>query len=147
MVEFEDAISVLKDNAGFEPNKYEDSFYRLYNTRKGYIQVRVSNHGTELWTWVKNAPVDPSECYANICIALSDDGNHNSNTTTDMNRGSLGVGNLLRHLIGVGFLLHLPCLLIHIFGLPFHGHTEHRGLRLGSTLRTLGFLYLVLVPP
>ena len=85
MVSFEEAISVLKDNAGFEPNKYEDSFYRLYKTSKGYIQVRVSNHGTELWTWVKNAPVDPSECCANICIVLSDDGNHNSNTTADMN--------------------------------------------------------------
>lgn len=85
MVSFEEAISVLKDNAGFEPNKYEDSLYRLYKTSKGYIQVRVSNHGTELWTWVKNAPVDPSECCANICIVLSDDGNHNSNTTADMN--------------------------------------------------------------
>ena len=85
MVSFDDAIAVLRANAGFKPNRYGDSYYRLYDTNKGCIQVRVSNHGTELWTWVKNAPVNPSDCYANICIVLSDDGNHTSNTTTDMN--------------------------------------------------------------
>lgn len=85
MVSFDDAISVLKDNAGFKPNNYDDSYYRLYETSKGCIQVRVSNHGTELWTWVKNAPINPSDCYANICIVLSDDGNHASDTTADMN--------------------------------------------------------------
>jgi hypothetical protein len=85
MVQFSDAIAVLKANQGFTPNKYEDSFYRVYNTDKGIIQVRVSNHGTELWTWIKNAPIDPSDCIANICIVLSDDGTHKSNTTVDMN--------------------------------------------------------------
>ena len=85
MVSFDDAISVFRDNAGFEPNRNEDSYYRVYNTSKGPIQVRISNHGTKLWTWVKNSPIDPSACYANVCIVLSDDGTHHSNTTADMN--------------------------------------------------------------
>jgi len=81
MIDFNSAIAAIRDNNGFEPNKYDDSFYRLYNTSKGKIQVRISNHGTHLWTWVKNAPVNPSECLANICIVLSKDGTHNSSTT------------------------------------------------------------------
>ena len=85
MIHFENIINAIRDNNGFKSNKHEDSYYRLYNTSKGPIQVRISNHGTELWTWVKNAPIDPSECYANICIVLSDDGTHHSNTTADMN--------------------------------------------------------------
>lgn len=85
MIHFENIINTIRDNNGFKSNKHEDSYYRLYNTSKGPIQVRISNHGTELWTWVKNAPIDPSECYANICIVLSDDGTHHSNTTADMN--------------------------------------------------------------
>ena len=61
------------------------------------------------------------------------------------NRGRLGVGDLLRHLVGVRLFLHLACLGIHILSLPFHSHAEHGSLRLGSTLRSLGFLVFVFV--
>lgn len=86
MIDFDNAIATIRDNNGFKPNKYDDSYYRTYNTPKGIIQVRVSNHGTHLWTWVNNAPVNPSECYANICIVLSQDGKHNSSTTVKANK-------------------------------------------------------------
>lgn len=35
---------------------------------------------------MNNAPVNPSECYANICIVLSKDGKHNSSTTVKANK-------------------------------------------------------------
>ena len=86
MVDFEQAIRLIKDNCGFTPNEYDDSFYRVYKTSKGVVQVRVSNHGTHLWTWVKNAPVNPSQCIANICIVLSVDGKHDSSVQVASNK-------------------------------------------------------------
>lgn len=85
MVEFDSIIGSIKDNNGFKPNQYGDSFYRYYNIAKGSIQVRISNHGTELWTWVKNATIDPSDSIANIVIVFSNDGSHRSVTNVDMN--------------------------------------------------------------
>lgn len=61
------------------------------------------------------------------------------------NCGCFGVGSLLRYLVGMCLFLNLACFLIDILGFPFHSHTEHRNLRLGSTLRALGFLPFVLV--
>ena len=57
MIDFETAIATIRDNNGFVPNHYDDSYYRVYNTSKGIIQVRISNHGTHLWTWVKKFPL------------------------------------------------------------------------------------------
>lgn len=86
MIDFNNAIAVIRDNNSFTPNDYDDSFYRVYNTPRGTIQVRISNHGTHLWTWVKNAPVNPSQCYANICIVLSENGMHNSSVAVAANK-------------------------------------------------------------
>lgn len=86
MINFENVISTIKSNNGFTPNMYENSFYRVYHTSKGIIQVRISNHGTHLWTWVKNAPINPAECYANICIVFSENGKHNSSTSVEKNK-------------------------------------------------------------
>ena len=85
MVDFNVAISTIKDNNGFVSNDKDDSFYRTYLT-KGMkpIQVRISNHGTHLWTWDKNGEYIPS--YAiNICVVLSPNGEVDSNTVVDMN--------------------------------------------------------------
>lgn len=76
----DNVIATIRDNNGFTPNEYDDSYYRVYKTPKGLIQVRISNHGTHLWTWVKNAPINPSKCLANICIVFSANGKHNSTT-------------------------------------------------------------------
>ena len=86
MIDFNNAVATIRDNNGFESNDYDDSFYRVYNTPRGVIQVRISNHGTHLWTWVKNAPVNPSKCYANICIVLSENGKHNSSVEVAPNK-------------------------------------------------------------
>ena len=83
MVDFESAIRVVKDNNGFKPNKNEDSFYRTYTVQNSKpMQIRVSGHGTHLWTWYdKN--YDPS--YAiNYSVVFSADGSHSSNVTVDM---------------------------------------------------------------
>lgn len=65
----------------------------------------------------------------------------------DGNEGaSLGIGNLLRHLVGVRLLGNLARLRVHIFRLPYHRHTEDGSLRLGApALRLLRLLALVLV--
>ena len=86
MIDFDNAIATIRDNNGFTPNEYDDSYYRVYKTPKGLIQVRISNHGTHLWTWVKNAPINPSKCLANICIVLSANGKHNSTTGVKANK-------------------------------------------------------------
>ena len=52
MVDFKQAINLIRQNNGFKPNKREDSFYRTYTIQNNRpIQVRISNHGTHLWTW------------------------------------------------------------------------------------------------
>ena len=86
MIDFKTAIGAIRDNNGFTANDYEDSYYRTYSTPKGDIQIRISNHGTQLWTWVKNAPIRPDKCYANICIVLSQDGTHMSTTGVKTNQ-------------------------------------------------------------
>ena len=51
MLDFNEIIEDIRDNGGFYSNSKEDSFYRVYKTQ-GFkpIQVRISNHGTHLWT-------------------------------------------------------------------------------------------------
>lgn len=84
MVDFEFAIKAIKDNNGFIPNKRDGSFYRTYTTQNSKPkQMRVSSHGTHLWTWYDKA-YDPSSAI-NCSIVFSMDGNHNSNVTVDMN--------------------------------------------------------------
>ena len=58
----------------------------------------------------------------------------------------LSVGNLLRHLVGMGFLLHLARNGVNLLALPNHRHTENGGFRLGAAPLCLGgFLVFVLV--
>lgn len=82
MVDFKQAINLIRQNNGFKPNKREDSFYKTYTIQNNRpIQVRISNHGTHLWTWY-DKDYDPS--YAiNICVVFSEDGSHSSDTTVD----------------------------------------------------------------
>lgn len=82
MIDYNEAIRAIKDNNGFKPNKKEDSFYRTYTIQNSRpIQIRISNHGTHLWTWY-DKDYDPS--YAiNICVVFSEDGSHSSDTTVD----------------------------------------------------------------
>lgn len=60
MLDFNEIIEDIRDNGGFYSNSKEDSFYRVYKTQ-GFkpIQVRISNHGTHLWTWI-DRNYDPS---------------------------------------------------------------------------------------
>lgn len=83
MIDFETAINLIKRNGGFTPNIREDSYYRTYTTigRKP-MQVRISNHGTHLWSWY-DKDYDPSHAI-NTCIVYSTDGSHNSNINVDM---------------------------------------------------------------
>lgn len=82
MVDFKQAINLIRQNNGLKPNKREDSFYRTYTIQNSRpIQIRISNHGTHLWTWY-DKEYDPS--YAiNICVVFSKDGSHSSDTTVD----------------------------------------------------------------
>ena len=84
MIDFDTAINLVRMNGGFIPNKREDSYYRTYATKESRpMQVRISNHGTHLWTWY-DKEYDPS--YAiNTCIVYSADGSNNSNVNVDMN--------------------------------------------------------------
>lgn len=86
MIDFNNVVSTIRDNNGFVSNDYDDSFYRVYKTSKGAVQVRVSNHGTHLCTWVENTTVNPSQCIANICIVLSEDGKHDSSVQVAENK-------------------------------------------------------------
>lgn len=84
MVNFNEAIEDIRDNNGFRSNNREDSYYRTYNLQNSKpIQVRISNHGTHLWTWV-DRDYNPTHAI-NICIVFSENGNHNSNVVVDMN--------------------------------------------------------------
>lgn len=84
MLKYDEIIEDIRDNGGFESNNKEDSYYRVYTTQEYKpIQVRISNHGTRLWTWI-GRKYDPSRAI-NICIVFSQDGEFNSNTTVDMN--------------------------------------------------------------
>lgn len=83
MINFNTAINLVKRNGGFNPNQREDSYYRTYTIQNSKpIQVRVSNHGTHLWTWV-DRNYDPTKAI-NISIVFSENGYHNSNIQVDM---------------------------------------------------------------
>lgn len=83
MVDFNQAIQLIRDNGGFKPNANDSSYYRVYTTQGNKpIQVRVSNHGTHLWTWY-GKEYDPS-ISINICVAFSQNGECNSNINVDM---------------------------------------------------------------
>ena len=83
MVNFEEVIEDIRKNGGFESNQRDDSYYRTYiNKETKPLQVRISSHGTHLWTWYERK-YDPS--YAiNTCIVYSNDGTHNSKVQVDM---------------------------------------------------------------
>lgn len=83
MVDFENAIAVIRDNNGFMPNEKDSSYYRTYTTQGSKpLQIRVSNHSTHLWTWY-DKQYDPS--YAiNISLVYSETGEYESNTLVDM---------------------------------------------------------------
>lgn len=83
MVDFNQAIQLIRDNGGFKPNANDSSYYRVYTTQGNKpIQVRVSNHGTHLWTWY-GKEYNPS-ISINICVVFSQNGECNSNTNVDM---------------------------------------------------------------
>lgn len=67
--EFTNAIaSELK----YLPNKKENSYYKVYKNANTIRQIRVSNHGTYLRTWI-GKDYDPFVS-ANISIAFTSDG-------------------------------------------------------------------------
>lgn len=84
MIDFNKAIDVFRRNGGFKPNNQDTSFYRTYTVQGSKpLQVRVSNHGTWLWSWYdKN--YNPSSAI-NYCIVFTEDGNYESNVSVDMN--------------------------------------------------------------
>lgn len=83
MIDFSQAVQAISDNGGFKSNAQDTSFYRVYTTQGSKpIQVRVSNHGTHLWTWY-DRNYNPSASI-NICIVLSQNGENNTNTSVDM---------------------------------------------------------------
>ena len=83
MIDFNRAIELIRRNGGFQPNSSDSSYYRTYKMLDSKpIQVRVSNHGTHLWTWY-DRDYDPSSA-VNICVVFSEDGNYVSNTKVDM---------------------------------------------------------------
>lgn len=79
----------------FIPNKNGDSFYSIQKrgVDKKVVQIRLSNHGTFLKTWVdreelsdsKTRLFDPAQCI-NISIVFIDDGN-------DLTKQCVGQGN------------------------------------------------------
>lgn len=86
MIDFNEAITVIRDNNGFEANKKDSSYYRVYTVpNQRPLQVRISNHGTHLWTWDENAEYVPHRGY-NISIVFmsSSKGYSDSNTTVNM---------------------------------------------------------------
>lgn len=84
MIDFDEAISIIRRNGGFKPNRKDTSYYRTYTVEGNRpLQARISNHGTWLWTWY-DKDFDPS--YAiNFCIVFSEDGKCDSDVTVDMN--------------------------------------------------------------
>ena len=69
MIDFDEAISIIRRNGGFKPNRKDTSYYRTYTIEGNRpLQARISNHGTWLWTWY-DKDYDPS--YAiNFCIVF-----------------------------------------------------------------------------
>lgn len=84
MINFDIAVDTIRDNHGFTPNSHDSSYYRTF-TVEGCksLQVRISNHGTHLWTWY-DREYDPSATI-NYCIVFSEDFKHDSNISVDIN--------------------------------------------------------------
>lgn len=87
MVDFSTAIATIKDNNGFKPNVDDSSFYRVYVlNNKHHVQVRISNHGTHLWTWqVKAEYLTHNSDNISIVFMSSSEGSFRSNTKVNMN--------------------------------------------------------------
>ena len=86
MIDFNSVISAIRDNNGFEANEYDSSYYRVYTVpNQRPLQVRISNHGTHLWTWDEKAEYIPHRGY-NISIVFmsSSKGYSGSNTAVNM---------------------------------------------------------------
>lgn len=84
MVNFTECIEDIRTNHGFKHNSHDDSFYRTYQVEGGkFLQLRVSNHGTYLCTWIEK-DYDPSLALSNISIVFTEDGKCESNTAVDM---------------------------------------------------------------
>ena len=83
MINFNQAISIIRRNGGFKPNRRDTSYYRTYTIEGNRpLQARVSNHGTWLWTWY-DKDYDPS--YAiNTCVVYSENGEDKSDVSVDM---------------------------------------------------------------
>ena len=83
MIDFNQAISIIRRNGGFKPNRKDTSYYRTYTIEGNRpLQARVSNHGTWLWTWY-DKDYDPS--YAiNFCVVFSENGEYDSDVSVDM---------------------------------------------------------------
>jgi len=83
MIDFNQAISIIRRNGGFKPNRKDTSYYRTYTIEGNRpLQARVSNHGTWLWTWY-DKDYDPS--YAiNFCVVFSENGEYDSDLSVDM---------------------------------------------------------------
>jgi hypothetical protein len=86
MINFDIAVDTIRDNHGFTPNSHDSSYYRTF-TVEGCksLQVRISNHGTHLWTWY-DREYDPSATI-NYCIVFSEDFKHDSNISVDIRKG------------------------------------------------------------
>lgn len=84
MVDFKQAINLIRQNGDFKPSEREDSYYKTRKTQGNRLQqARISNHGTHLWTWY-DRDYDPSYTI-NTCIVFSESGTHNSDVSVDMN--------------------------------------------------------------
>ena len=83
MIDFNQAVSIIRRNGGFKPNRKDTSYYRTYTVEDNRpLQARVSNHGTWLWTWY-DKDFDPS--YAiNFCVVFSENGEYDSDVSVDM---------------------------------------------------------------
>jgi len=83
MIDFNQAISIIRRNGGFKSNRKDTSYYRTYTIEGNRpLQARVSNHGTWLWTWY-DKDYDPS--YAiNFCVVFSENGEYDSDVSVDM---------------------------------------------------------------
>ena len=75
----------MTNNKGFEPNKREDSFYRIYRLPNSKpIQIRISNHGTHLRTWI-DREYDPSASI-NYCFVIAKNGITDSDVKVEVNK-------------------------------------------------------------
>lgn len=83
MIDFNQAVSIIRRNGGFKPNRKDTSDYKTYTIEDNRpLQARVSNHGTWLWSWY-DKDFDPS--YAiKFCVVFSENGEYDSDVSVDM---------------------------------------------------------------